>query len=152
MDRRAAFTIVDLLATTLLVAVCAAFWRAGEYYGWNAVVITVTAFAYYVNRYRLPFELPTSLVLFPLVLMSLFVFALMLGMHHPPWMAPPDWQWPPFSSMMERMAHAFALSMWGVFWGVPVLMLCDTVRHAVEFVGWLLKQVGDSQDDEGRAA
>jgi len=76
----------------------------------------------------------TTLFALPLIAMLLFCLALTSGLHHPPWMVPPGWQWPPFQTFRERLTHAFALSIWAFVFGTPTMVFCGIVRRTAAYV------------------
>ena len=99
-------TILEMLGFTAMVGVVAAFWRTGQDRGMVVSIISASSFAYYVNRIRSsspPF--PSTVIALPIVAVTVFVFSLALGLHHPPFMVPPEWKWPPFVSLGTRFVE-----------------------------------------------
>lgn len=95
-------------------------------------VIGTTMIAYGLNHYRCePPLLPTALLALPIVAALLFLLAMLMGLHHPPFMVPEGWEWPSFTSIGERVGHAFALSLWTFIFGIPTVIVCGTIRRVV---------------------
>jgi hypothetical protein len=146
-------TIIELMALTMMVAICSNVWRTGQDMGWIATIVCVSLTTYWINHFRFPTGLPSLLFELPLIFFVLLCVALLLGLHHPPFMVPPGWQWPPFGSLQERIGHAFALSLWAIVWGIPTLLLCNIVRVVLAFFGLLpSNEAGDEQSDGHQAA
>jgi len=145
-------TIIELMALTVMVAICSNLWRTEQDLGWIATIVCVSLSTYWVNHFRLPTALPTLLFEFSLVFLVIFCFALLLGLHHPPFMVPPGWQWPPFGSLQERIGHAFALSLWAIIWGIPTLLFCDFVRVVLVSFGLQPSTEADDEQSDGRQA
>ncbi len=119
----------------VIVAICAAIWQTGQDGGWIATVVAVSAITYWINHFRCrPILVPSTLFAFPFIATLLFCIALAMGLHHPPWMVPPGWQWPPFTTIQERLTHAFALSIWVLFFGIPTVLIGGIIRRAVVFI------------------
>ena len=137
MKSRPQVAIIELMMLTLMVAICSNLWRAGQYLGWNATTVCVSLTTYWINHFRLPVRLPSLLIELPLILFVLFFLGLLLGLHHPPFMVPEGWEWPPFGSLQERFWHAFALSLLAILLVIPTLLFCDIIRNGMEFFGLL---------------
>ncbi|MBM3965156.1 MAG: hypothetical protein FJ308_08840 [Planctomycetes bacterium] len=88
----------------------------------------------WVNHFRLPTKLLSPRLELALVFIGMFSLALIMGLHHPPFMVPAGWQWPPFESIQERFVHAFALSLWVVPWGIATFCTCDVIRVVVRAI------------------
>lgn len=129
------FSIVDLLLLVLLFAVGAAFWTRGQYQGWAFLTFAIYfAPLVYLNvRLHKPI-FPTAFALLPICCLLLFATAICASLHHPPFMVPVDWEWPPFENFGERAGHAFALCVWQIFWApIAVLFAGITVTIANRF-------------------
>ncbi len=60
---------------------------------------------------------------------AFFAIALLFGLRHPPFLARVDFVWPPFQSIHERLLHAFALSLWVLYFGLPTLAVLGIFRR-----------------------
>lgn len=128
--RRYQFRLVDILLLTFAVAFCCLCFRTGQYNGWVSAIVLVSLIMYWCNHVVCnPRLVPSTLFLFPILFALFLISALILGMHHPPFMVPEDWKWPPFESFEERIIHAFALSVWTVIFGLPTIVWCGIVRR-----------------------
>lgn len=129
---RISFKLTDLMAVTAIVAVCAAMWKFDFGLGWMATIIGVTASLYFINhlRARPPF-LASMIVAIPLIALAFFFVALLFGLHHPPFMIPPDWKQPLFTSIEERMIHAFALSIWVWIFSTWTILILSMIRRTL---------------------
>ncbi len=120
----------DFVVLITLSAICCGSFTAGQTVGWIITIIAVSACLYFMKYFRFhsPLQLPSA---FLLLLSATFMFfiALTFGLRHPPFMVPPGWTWPPFASTSERIAHAFALSLWTVFVVPPTLLVLGLVRR-----------------------
>ena len=130
MHTRFTLKITDFLLLMIAASLCAWAWRIDQDNGWMTVVISICVMTYGLNHFRFrPRLLPTSLLILPFVAILLFGVAMLAGLHHPPFLAPPGWEWPPFTSIKERAMHAFALSLWTFIFGVPTVAACGVMRR-----------------------
>lgn len=119
-----------MLGLTAFIGLTAACWRTGQDRGIVVAIVLTTIMVYYANRLRSNTPLlPTTLIALPMIAIGVFVIALLTGLRHPPLMAPPSWQWPPFASIKERVAHAFALAIWTFIFGTPTMLVLGLVRR-----------------------
>lgn len=81
----------------------------------------------------------------PIIAIGIFALSLAFGLHHPPFMVVPGWEWPPFASIEERIGHAFALSVWTFIFGAPTILVLGVVRRSLEAT----KDGRDSQRTSG---
>lgn len=125
-------SILELLGFSTVVGVIAISWRAGQDCGIMVAIISLACTAYYFNRLRSQSPIvPTTLIALPVIAIGVFVIALAFGLRHPPLLVPPDWEWPPFASLRERMIHAFALSIWTFIFGTPTILIMGIVRRLI---------------------
>jgi hypothetical protein len=124
--------LVDLFAILFAAALCSLAWKAAPTLGWIAIIASLTSVFYFIRHFRMPPEAaPISLLIVPLVGFCVFVISLVSGQHHPPFLAPADFQWPRFESMEERLGHAIAISCWTLFWSPLIIVICGLLRRAL---------------------
>lgn len=124
-----------MIFVTAIVAAIAAAWRTNYELGMILAIVSVSALAYYVNRFRSGrTNVPTTLRAIPFIAIGFFFSSLIMGLRHPPFMVPEGWQWPPFTNLHERVVHAFALSLWTFLFGLPTMLLLGLLRRLVSLV------------------
>ena len=129
------FPIFELMVLMVMVAICSSVWRTGQDRGWIATIVCVSLMSYWLSTFRVTGALPSTLLELPFILLVLFCFAFVAGLHHPPLMVQSGWQWPKFGSLQERAWHAFGLSVWAVIWGNLTLLVCRVIRVVLIFLG-----------------
>jgi hypothetical protein len=140
----------DFFWLMVLAALCSLAWKTVSTLGWMAIIVSLTAVFYFVRHFRMSSEsAPPSLMIVPLVWLCIFAGALLGGQHHPPFLAPGDFRWPPFQSIEERFGHALALSCWTLFWSPPTIAFCGLLRRAIW--GEASTQRGSSGDDRSES-
>lgn len=102
-------------------------------------IVCTSMVIYVANHYvAKPKLAPTSFFALPFVMLIFFAIALMSSLRHPPFIAPENWEWPPFDSMATRVAHAFALSLWSIPFGTFAFLVAGIVRRISL---WLVKRI-----------
>jgi ABC-type uncharacterized transport system permease subunit len=67
MKPRLTVTIIELMALTMMVAICSNVWRTGQDIGWIATIVCVSLTTYWINHFRFPTGLPSWLFELPLI-------------------------------------------------------------------------------------
>ncbi|RCS42112.1 hypothetical protein DTL42_19985 [Bremerella cremea] len=125
LPRPGQFQMTDLLLIVVGFAVCFGIGTVNFAKGWIALIAMDTTLAFFVAQRGLvgPREMPgciRAVLVLPLVSLLMFLIALLAGLQHPPLLAPPNFQQPPFESVEQRVQHAVALACWTIFVMPPV--------------------------------
>ena len=116
--------INDLLLIVVGFAICFGLGNHNFAKGWLALIAMVTTLFYFTaNRWLGSREMPgcvVAVLFLPWLPIVMFFIALFAGLQHPPLLASPNFQWPPFESVEQRIQHAIALACWTIFVTPPV--------------------------------
>ncbi len=122
------FSILELIILSSMIALTLSIWTVEPYRGWITTVVMLAVCVRWINCRHLPERLPALAFEVPIAGIALFLLALLIGMHLPPFMAAPDYEWPPFNGLSERVVHAGILSLWTIPWGIPTLIFCSFIE------------------------